>query len=134
MKIKDLEARIADRAHEEVNDDIIAFQKAIDKALTDLFGSGATGIDRFGSYGYAAAKPKAEIENAKLAALKLAIENSKPSLNGGRENLPWPAILWAAKEEKLRNDLLAKMDLIKLLITPKRKRDSSNDCQPQMKE
>jgi len=133
VKIKDLEERIAERAHENVNNKIAIFQAAVDKALKDLFGSGKTGLDRFGYYGSSVEK-MAEVEQAKLAALQLAICNSQPKPNGASALLPWPRMLWDKEADAIRDELLAKMDLMQSLLTSQRKRDTSTDLQPDMKE
>lgn len=129
MKIQDLEARIADRASSSVQAKIKVFKTEIDAALTRLFGNGSQSCERFGSYGYASqiARVKTqeyEIANAKLIALKIAMADSEP--HPSKQKIGWPSILWEKEREAIRDELLAKMDLMQQLLLTK-PRDDADD-------
>lgn len=129
MKIQDLEEKIAERARSVVQDKVATFKKEIDAALMKLFGNGSQSCERFGSYGYAGnvtrvKTPEYEIANAKLTALKIAIEDKEPHPSSVK--IGWPKVLWDQENEAIRNELLSQMDLMQRMLLTK-KRDDSGD-------
>lgn len=130
--LKDLESKIAVRANVEVQAKISRFKTAIDKALSDLFGKTSCGTDQFGNYQYAEeAAARYPIEFAKLTALRLAIrDHAEKDKSNTKRLLHWPAELWEKETEAIRNDLLAKMDLMQqLLLAKPRSTDDDVPCE-----
>ena len=125
--LNDLEAKLASRADKNVQDKIAKFKSAILKALTDLFGEipqGQQGSLRFGHlawYGDNTTDGYAFLR-AHCQVLKLAIAETYEN----NTKIPWPAILWRMEENRLRDELLSKMDLLQQLINAPA-RDTSND-------
>jgi len=122
VKIQDLEDKINERAKVNVAQKVKAFRAEIDAALTKLFGNGSQSCERFGSYGYAGnvtrkKTPEYEIANAKLDALNIAIAANEP--HPSNKEIGWPRLLWEKERESIRNELLAKMDLMQQLLVAK---------------
>jgi hypothetical protein len=123
VKIEDLEAKITKRANAVVNEKLKVFRKEIEAALTRLFGQTCGGVDQFGYFSYAEGNKRYPLENMKLQALRMAILDhvkiNDTNHTGQPTKLPWPKILWDQEREAIRNELLAKMDLMQqLLMTP----------------
>jgi len=127
--LNDLEAKLADRAEANVQARIDTFRKDIEAALYKLLGaapSGQQGSNVFGSFYYAAGRAERayEFHSARHDVLQLAIcDRNKESTH---LKLPWPSILWEMERAKLRDELLAKMDLMQQLINAPA-RDTSGD-------
>lgn len=125
--INDLEAKLASRADKNVQEKIAKFKSAIIKALTDLFGEqpqGQQGNLRFGHlawYGENTTDGYAFLR-AHCHVLELAISETSED----NTKIPWPGILWRMEENRLRDELLAKMDLMQQLINAP-PRDTTND-------
>ena len=122
MKMKDLEAKIADRAQAVVHEKIAVFKREIDAALTKLFGNGGTGsCEKFGSYGMSEdgvtrqKDKRYAIARAKLQALRMAIND----LDENKTYILWPYVLMGTAVEEIRNELLSKMDLMQQLLVAK---------------
>jgi hypothetical protein len=127
MKLIDLETKLAERADAVVQEKIKVFKKEIDDALKKLFGFSSVGGDSFGQYGFfeGTKEPYWAIPRMKLAALKLAIWD-RQTKGESKVKLPWPSQLWDKERESLRDELLAKMDLMQQLLISK-PRSSEND-------
>jgi hypothetical protein len=120
--IQDLETKIADRANRNVQAKIDIFKKEIDAALTKLCGQGHYGCESFGRYEKASPTDNYEIARAKGRVLRLAYS----SVASDGSKLSWPPLLWLTEENAIRNELLAKMDLMQQLLMTK-ERDTTND-------
>ena len=123
MNIESLDQKIAKRADEVVQSKIKAFKQKIDAALVEIFGGSGYGEETFGNYGYFEGKDRPDLltGRCKLYALKLAICDDKPREGDSKKNdpLPWPSILWEVERDKIRKDLLDKMDLMQRLLMTK---------------
>lgn len=132
--LNDLEAKLASRADKNVQDKIAKFKSAILKALTDLFGElpqGQHGNLKFGHlawYGENTTDGYAFLR-AHCQVLELAISDTSEE----NKKIPWPGILWRMEENRLRDELLAKMDLMQQLINAPA-RDTSNDVPHESEE
>lgn len=129
--LSDLEAKLAERAETNVQAKLKVFQADIEAALSKLFGprpAGQRGNDKFGSFYYEDSPPDAwDFARAKRKALELAIQDSDYNRQAGTyTKRGWPKLLWSIEAERLRDELLAKMDLMQQLINAP-ERDTSND-------
>jgi hypothetical protein len=127
--LNDLEAKLADRAEANVQSKIDTFKKDIEAALAKLFGplpSGQQGNNRFGDYYYYANQTSKsyDFQCAKHDVLQLAICDCVPESTHIKK--PWPSILWTMEHCRLRDELLAKMDLMQQLFNAP-VRDTSDD-------
>ena len=134
MKIQDLEARIAERANVAVQAKIATFKKAIDDALTELFGKSGMGGEQFGQLCYFEGKEDKDyhVGRMRLEGLKLAICDYKTPYDKYRDQkikLPWPSELWEKERDAIRTELLSKMDLMQQLLISK-PRDTADDVLP----
>lgn len=119
---------MAARAEANVQARIKQFKADIDAALIKLVGHTQRSSESFGQYYYAATGTRVLNEGyatsrAKHDALQLAICDTGET---GNVKLPWPSILWSDERIRLRDELLAKMDLMQQLINAP-DRDTSND-------
>lgn len=126
--LNDLESKLADRAAANVQARIKQFKIDIDAALIKLVGHTQRSSESFGQYYYAATGTRVlnegyAISRAKHDALQLAICDTDDKTNAKKT---WPSILWADERVKLRDELLAKMDLMQQLINAPA-RDTSHD-------
>lgn len=129
-RISELEAKLALRADSNVQKKIKDFQNDIERAVGKLFGQDDVRGD-FGSYeklanstGYD--KSKIALRQAKLAVMKLAIQNKTED----GKFAAWPSVLWEREREFIRNELLEKMDLMQsLLMAHPRNTDSDVPCE-----
>lgn len=122
MKIQDLEAKIAIKADAAVQARIREFKRNFDAALNTLFDTpSGIGGHQFGSYGKFEGRSNEENCQSgcnKLSILKLAINDMLPDddKTKQRKSAPWPSTLWQAERDKIRAELLEKMDLMARLI------------------
>lgn len=124
--LQDLEAKLADRAEANVQARIKAFKADIEAALAKLVGTiptGQRGSNKFGTYYYHESGRDWDVQAAKHDALNLAICDH---VEGQNTKLSWPSILWYLEQHRLRDELLAKMDLMQQLINSPA-RDTSDD-------
>ena len=130
MNINTLEEKIRIRANEVVQGKIAKFKKSIDDALTELFGTTGMGDEQFGQLEYfeGSTRKQHACGRARLEGLKLAICDYKKPYDQHRDTkvkLPWPSELWESERERIRNELLEKMDLMqRLLVATERRSDS----------
>ena len=126
--LNDLESKLASRAEANVQARIKQFKTDIDAALIKLVGHTQRSSESFGQYYYAATGTRVlnegyAISRAKHDALQLAICDTDDTRNVKK---PWPAILWSDERFKLRDELLAKMDLMQQIFAAP-SRDTSDD-------
>lgn len=139
LNLQTLEERINIRANEVVQIKINKFKKAIESALTELFGSTGMGGEQFGQLGYfegSKGKDK-EVGRMRLEGLKLAICDYKTPFEKHYDTkvfLPWPSQLWDKERDAIRTELLAKMDLLQQLLLTKERNSDADVPEGDLKE
>ncbi len=137
LNTQTIEERISIRANEVVQSKINKFKKAIDVALTELFGSTGMGGEQFGQLGYfegSTTKDKL-VGRMRLEGLKLAICDYKTPYDSRKDSkvlLPWPAELWDRERDAIRTELMSKLDLVQQLLLAKS--STSDEDVPQAAE
>jgi hypothetical protein len=108
-KMQDLEARIAKRANEEVQNEIARFRSALDTAIKTLLrncGCSTSSADVSSSYTY----PKAR------KILMTAVGTVADPANAWKNDSGWPAELWRGREDAIRNELFNQMDAMQKVL------------------
>lgn len=130
--LKDLEAKLAERAEVNVQAKIKVFRADIEAALLKLFGQAPSNVRNTNEFGTLYFTEPSRIDEyafvlAKCKVLELAIQDRDyVQRTGTTTKRPWPQILWDVEINRLRDELLAKMDLMQQLINAPA-RDTSND-------
>lgn len=123
--VKDLEKMIEDRANDVVQDKIKKFKYEIELAVEKLVGLGRGDL-KFGSY----CKHEASTNVYRLAAAYIVCLISNDQDPETAKAYSWPALLWEKERDAIRNELLAKMDLMQqLLMTKPRSNDDDVPCE-----
>lgn len=102
MKIETLEEQIKKRAQEEVQKRVAAFKTTVYRTIEDLLGRPSTNTSWIKAHG-----KREDVRN--LLRVLASDDNTKG----------WPSELWRSEEQRLRDEILSRMDELQRVLLAK---------------